>query len=1139
MLYIVTSSNADTLTKVVKPHLSGLGDLKVKFVYFEGDLPPTTKGDVVLTMGSKILTLLQSTYGVHKGKKVSALRESPISIRGAEYLVTYDPFIAVTNPALEVNFVWDIKLAIRLAKTGTVDPVLGEFKYLEDLQELRSSVEALADKTGKSVSVCCDTETIGLNCYDQDAWIESIQLAFRNGGAKGIEGYCIRFRSIENQPTGQLFKDIEWFLSSPKVKIVGANFKYDMRWFLEKWDMECTNFSFDTTIVGSLLNENRSNSLETHAKIYTSIGGYDSKMNKTYDKSRMDLIPDEDFLIYSVGDVVACLEVYEKMKEELLADPFLTRFYVELLHKSNNTFLELEHVGTTIDVECQEALEFEVSTSIKDLKEQMFEKMPMKFKLKHGDNLDLRPAVLQDYFFGLRGLGLKPLKFTAKTGKPSTAMEHFLMFDDVPEASEFVQLLKQHGSASKTLSTYITGFNKHRQYDNKYHATYMLHKGDFNGSSDSGTDTGRCVTAGTMILTDKGEVEITTLIDRYSQGESFKIWTHKSRWKSMIGAYNNGMKPVLELQVGDHTLVSTYNHPIMSFPTWKLSGDLTVGDYAYIKVAKPTEAGAKVKGIPFEVSLEVSRELIRYVRLFKKWIGRKDSMAGFCPVQVNSLKDKGTAQTYDITVEDDHSYIANGIVVHNSSAKCPAIQCQVGSSLIHCKGGNNTLQSIVEGFEGGRPYEVLSHTGEWRKVIAVYRNGVQPVFTVTTSSGKMIECTANHPLLLSEGFVRTDHTLVGDSVYTLGGLSSAADKVRLNRGGVSLPDRLTLYTRPKTKGGLLKRSTTERVDRGVGYYDSYRAAQAGFILDRVVSIVSTGSKETYDLTVEEDHSFVANDIVVHNTVPKHTLWAKKLRKAYTAPKGMMILSCDYSAGEMRVAAEIAHETNMIKAFNEGVDIHCVTAAFLMEMDYDVFMGKKESDPKFFKESRQGAKAANFGLLYGMSADGYQAYAETAYGNVMTVPEATEQRRLFLEVAYPKLTEWHTNTKAFAHRHGYVRSPLGRLRHLPLINDREGSVRSKAERNAINSSVQGTLSDLTQYSLYQVKKEYGFGEVKPFMMVHDDLKWYVPEKDAELWAERICYTMSHLPLEEVFGWKPKLRFDADAEIGYNLADMEEL
>ena len=96
-----------------------------------------------------------------------------------------------------------------------------------------------------------------------------------------------------------------------------ANGKYDMIWVKEKWGIDCTNFSFDTLLVGSLLNENRTNSLNLHAKLMTDFGGYDDGFNAKYDKGHMELVPTEPLRTYQGGDTDAAYQVAEVLQDEL------------------------------------------------------------------------------------------------------------------------------------------------------------------------------------------------------------------------------------------------------------------------------------------------------------------------------------------------------------------------------------------------------------------------------------------------------------------------------------------------------------------------------------------------------------------------------------------------------------------------------------------------------------------------------------------------------------------------------------------------------------------------------------------------------------------------------------------------------
>jgi len=582
-MFVLSGGNVSNLNNFVLPVIKGVKNAKAKFITFEDyKTMAIPKGSVVLALGNKSLELLQDEGAIPKNRAMASMRGQEIVFNGSSWFFSYDPYIITQDYSKKTLVAWDIKLALRKELTGSTAPEVGTYSFVDDWQFFIKKIEDTYAKTGKAVAVCCDTETIGLNPYLEDKWLESIQFCLEEGVA-----YCQRFRTLANQPLvgDTIWNQIDWILNSPKVKIVGANFKYDLRWMLVKWDMTCTNYAFDTTLVGSLLDENRSNSLETHAKVYTSMGGYDATMNTTYDKGRMDLIPDDDFLTYSAGDVDACLRVYVELRKELLQDPFLTRFYVRLLHRSNIAFMDMECLGVCLDKEYQGSLALELEQDRLNVSTAMLEKLPVKLRLKHADNLSIRPAILKDYFFGARGLGLPPKLLTEKTQQPSTALEHFMMFSDCPEATEFVSLLKKYGSAGKTLSTYVVGFNKHLQADGRFHPDYMLHKGDYNGAADSGTDTGRssckspalqCLPADAEVLTDLGVMPMLDIIEGCEGGVPVQVLTHTGEWKPVVGTYRNGVQPLHEFTLADgKTLQCTGNHPILTTKGFILAKDIT------------------------------------------------------------------------------------------------------------------------------------------------------------------------------------------------------------------------------------------------------------------------------------------------------------------------------------------------------------------------------------------------------------------------------------------------------------------------------------------------------------------------------------------------------------------------------------
>ena len=278
------------------------------------------------------------------------------------------------------------------------------------------------------------------------------------------------------------------------------------------------------------------------------------------------------------------------------------------------------------------------------------------------------------------------------------------------------------------------------------------------------------------------------------------------------------------------------------------------------------------------------------------------------------------------------------------------------------------------------------------------------------------------------------------------------------------------------------------------------------------------------------------------TTPKHSKRAKKLRRAFVAPKGYTILGGDYSQGELKIAACLANELVMIQAYKEGMDLHSITSSSLKGISWEKMMWMKENDPDEFDLLRFTGKAANFGLIYGMQAAGFREYASVTYGVKMTEQEAEVSRERFF-LRYPALLPWHEAYKEYAKKWKCVRSPLGRIRHLPLIDSKNWAAKSKAERQAINSPVQSTLSDFSLWAEALIDKEYGFdptlsGGICSFGQVHDQLLFYVPEDDCDVWAGRLKAVMENLPFHEI-GWEPQLKFTVDFEVGKSFDALKKL
>ena len=218
----------------------------------------------------------------------------------------------------------------------------------------------------------------------------------------------------------------------------------------------------------------------------------------------------------------------------------------------------------------------------------------------------------------------------------------------------------------------------------------------------------------------------------------------------------------------------------------------------------------------------------------------------------------------------------------------------------------------------------------------------------------------------------------------------------------------------------------------------------------------------------------------------------RLKPAFIPRPGHVLLDLDYSQVELRVAAFVSRSQPMIEAFQRGDDLHRLLAAKIA--------GKAPEEVTSLERKR--AKAGNFGLLYGMSPGGFQTYAATAYDVSLTLAEAQAVHSAFFEM-WDGMRQWHERSKRRAYERGYVTSPIGRTQWLSDLYSKSSFKSSHAERNALNSPVQGFGSDLMQMaaaSIMGTLPGYPLPRVEGAHVVatvHDEICIEVPE---DRWQE---------------------------------------
>lgn len=502
MLRIWTGAKTHNVKKAILDYINAdsVGGYKV---YSLEETPVLRAGDLCLVCGAKGVLKLQEKGIVPKNRKVESLRGSVIpTLEGkAAFVVTYDPGILAMDTTKKPQMEWDVALACRWLYTGAVTPDTGDYKYVTDFTSAINFINTKYEAVNRRIPVSLDLETVGLDPYAEGVFIVSITVTYRAGSSDVIRFKTKKGGIAYRTPEGKIVvtdkalrEQVRFLLSSEKVALRGANLKFDFGWIKHHWGIATfTSFVFDTTLVGSLLDENRSNSLNTHTKVYIpTLGGYDDEFNAKYDKSRMDLIPSRDFLQYAGGDTDACYRVTAKMRKELAQDRRLSAFYTKLLHPASVAVAKMERRGIILNVAEYDKLQVEVEAEIKRLRKEIFAIIPAVIKRRYSDNLSLtRDCIIRDFLFTKEGMNLPVMLRTEKAQEPSTAMEHLEMLAaHYEKVRPFVKLRGELNSAEKTLSTYIIGFRNHIRSDGRFHPTYMLHRGDY-GGDESGTVSGR------------------------------------------------------------------------------------------------------------------------------------------------------------------------------------------------------------------------------------------------------------------------------------------------------------------------------------------------------------------------------------------------------------------------------------------------------------------------------------------------------------------------------------------------------------------------------------------------------------------------------------------------------------------------
>ena len=237
---------------------------------------------------------------------------------------------------------------------------------------------------------------------------------------------------------------------------------------------------------------------------------------------------------------------------------------------------------------------------------------------------------------------------------------------------------------------------------------------------------------------------------------------------------------------------------------------------------------------------------------------------------------------------------------------------------------------------------------------------------------------------------------------------------------------------------------------------------------------------SYSLAATTTGRLASTDPNLQN-IPIRTEDGRKIRTAFIAEKGNVLVSADYSQIELRLLAHIADLKSMRQAFADGIDIHALTASEMFGVPVDGM------DPMV----RRRAKAINFGIIYGISA----------FGLANQLGISRSEAKDYIDsyfVKFPGIRQYMDDTVAAAKRQGYVETIFGRRIHTPNIADKNPAMRNYAERQAINAPIQGAAADVIRRAMIRIQPALAASktDAKMLLQVHDELIFEAPKEEAE-------------------------------------------
>jgi len=334
--------------------------------------------------------------------------------------------------------------------------------------------------------------------------------------------------------------------------------------------------------------------------------------------------------------------------------------------------------------------------------------------------------------------------------------------------------------------------------------------------------------------------------------------------------------------------------------------------------------------------------------------------------------------------------------------------------------------------------------------------------------------------LAGETFNINSPKQVGELLFDKLKLDSKAKKSKTGQYSTSEEVLLGLKERHAVVGAILDYRALSKL------ISTYISALPGYIAE------DGKIHTTYNQTVTATGRLSSSNPNLQN-LPIRSERGRFIREAVIPDEGCMFLSADYSQIELRLMAHFSQDEHMLAAFRSGQDIHAATAARIYGLPIE----------QINKDQRRKAKTANFGIIYGISAFGLAQQLDCS---------RTEAKQLIDDyfAAFPRVIQYIEEQKELARQRGYAETLFGRKRYLPDITSQNATVRSFAERNAVNAPIQGTAADIIKMAMVSIHRRFKEEDLRAqmTMQVHDELNFNVPAAEVDRVREIVVSEMQN-------------------------------